>query len=139
MLDLTLPIVRPVTAEPEPSPALVRSPEIQATVKAPAVRNFRMAVTLYYMFAMSLWIVITVVGYWCFPRRFPDPIPAPSVLVKRSVQWQAPLSVCLHACVLYHHETVCTLPAASDHTLVPSLGHLPGGRLCPIALLENWS
>ena len=39
-------------------------PEIQATVKAPSIKNFRIAVTLYYMFAMSLWIVITVIGYW---------------------------------------------------------------------------
>ena len=39
-------------------------PEIQATVRAPSIRNFRIAVTLYYMFAMSLWIIITVIGYW---------------------------------------------------------------------------
>ena len=43
---------------------ITRRPEIQATVKAPAVRNFRMAVTLYYIFAMSLWILVTVIGYW---------------------------------------------------------------------------
>ena len=45
-------------------PALVCRPEIQATVKAPAIRNFRLAVTLYYTFAMSLWILVTIIGYW---------------------------------------------------------------------------
>ena len=53
--------------EPEHDSVFVHAvcrPEIQATVKAPAIRNFRMAVTLYYMFAMSLWILVTVIGYW---------------------------------------------------------------------------
>ena len=47
-------------------------PEIQATVRQPAVKNFRIAVTLYYIFAMSLWIVIAVIGYWynlCLHKR----------------------------------------------------------------------
>lgn len=39
--------------------------EIQATVKAPTVRNMRKAISLYYIFAMSLWIILTYVGYWC--------------------------------------------------------------------------
>ena len=42
-------------------------PEIQATVRAPAVRNMRKAVTYYYIFAMSLWIILTYIGYWCDP------------------------------------------------------------------------
>lgn len=41
-------------------------PEIQATVRAPAVRNMRKTITLYYIFAMSLWIVLTFVGYWAY-------------------------------------------------------------------------
>ncbi len=48
----------------DPALPAFRRPEIQATVKSPAVRNFRMAVTLYYIFAMSLWILVTVIGYW---------------------------------------------------------------------------
>ena len=38
--------------------------EIQATVKSPAIRNMRKAISLYFIFAMSLWIVVTYIGYW---------------------------------------------------------------------------
>ena len=63
---LVNPILGPPTpwTQLDPTTDAICRPEIQATVKAPAVRNFRMAVTLYYIFAMSLWILVTVIGYW---------------------------------------------------------------------------
>lgn len=41
-------------------------PEIQATARAPAIKNMRKAIGIVYAFGMSLWIVMAYIGYWAY-------------------------------------------------------------------------
>ena len=38
---------------------------LQATIRPPAVKNMYRSIVIQYTFAVTLWVAITFVGYWC--------------------------------------------------------------------------
>ena len=71
-------------------------------MRAPAVKNFRKAVTLYYIFAMSLWIILTYIGYWCARLLLrPDLTFVQDLVCEAAPQCQESTRICTVACCLY--------------------------------------
>ena len=61
---------------------------VQATIRAPAVRNMYRSICIQYMFAVTLWMSITFIPYWCAlhyltPSAAPNPTSAGLVADRR--------------------------------------------------------
>ncbi|KNA07608.1 hypothetical protein SOVF_170330 isoform B [Spinacia oleracea] len=50
-------------------------PEIQSTLKKPAVRNMRIALLLQYTVGLSVYYGVSIAGYWIYGSEVPDYLP----------------------------------------------------------------